>query len=415
MGSASVLPLDKRHLVSNITFAGNHKTEVDTLRHELIIGIGDEFDATKLERSRQNIMDLGLFKTVGAVAAKGPEGVEIYIKVVEKRYWYFIPVVNHGSDGDVTLGLRLQIDNLFGKNKALTIRAKRKEFRNTDIQTEDTLEIEYFYPRIFDSAYDFGFRIDLDEAQIEEERGALSGDYFREKVTWEAMVSKWLNTEGPSKGVRISAGYRNDVFDHEFLGGDAGLFTDLTVNSLIGGVEYSDIVDRGTHRSGANYGVRLEFADEVFGSETTHAQQEVFVRQYRPLNAKKLSNLNIQARFGNISSSVFGDATFKIANAKGIRGFERDSIEGNSFFIANIEYLRSIFNKENLRGIAFLDIGDAFEKLGDFSLSDPNVGVGVGLRWKIRSFVRTDIRIDLAHGLGDNGEARVYAGTRATF
>ena len=56
-----------------------------------------------------------------------------------------------------------------------------------------------------------------------------------------------------------------------------------------------------------------------------------------------------------------------------------------------------------------------FFDLGDIDISDPRVGVGAGLRWKIRSFVRTDLRLDVAQGLGDGGDTRVYAGTRATF
>ena len=377
--------------------------------------VGEDFDVQKLERSRQNVMDLGLFKTVGAKADRSSEGVDVTFTVVEKKYWYLIPVVSHGSDGDVTLGMRLQIDNLLGRNKALTIRAKKKKFQDTDIQTEETLEVEYHYPRIFNSSFDLGFRIDIDEAEIEERRGRFAGDYFREKMTWEATISKWLNTEGPSKGIRINLGFRNDQFDHEFLRGDAELFTDLTVNTLVGGVEFLDVVDHGTHRSGVNYGFSLESAGSTIGSESSHTLQEVFYRKYIPLKTKSLSNLNIQGRFGNISSSVFGDATFKITNGKGVRGFERDSVEGDAFYIANIEYLRALSGKENLRGIAFVDIGDAFNEFEDISLSDPNIGVGVGLRWKIRSFVRTDLRFDLAHGLGDNGDTRIYAGTRATF
>ena len=98
-----------------------------------------------------------------------------------------------------------------------------------------------------------------------------------------------------------------------------------------------------------------------------------------------------------------------------LRGYERDSIEGNTYYLGNIEYLRQIRSEENLRVAAFFDIGDASNELSGINFRDPKVAVGIGLRWKIQSFVRTDIRIDVAKGLGDDGETRVYAGTRATF
>ena len=49
------------------------------------------------------------------------------------------------------------------------------------------------------------------------------------------------------------------------------------------------------------------------------------------------------------------------------------------------------------------------------SLDEPKFAVGVGLRWKIRLFVRTDLRLDFAQGLGSDGETRIYAGTNSTF
>ena len=401
--------------VIKIEIEGNIKTIEQVINQELVIKEGEEFDPEDIELSRQNIMDLGLFRSVKATTTRTPEGVEVTFVVDEKRFWYLVPVFSRGSDGDITWGVRLQMDNLFGKNNNLTLRAKRKDFEDTDIQTEETLELEYFYPRIFGSAYDLGFQIDYDEADIEEQRDTLRGDYLRERLSLGFNVYKWLTTTGPSKGHRLVLGMRSDDYDIEFLRGDPNLFTDLTVNSLIGGIEYIDVVDHGPYRSGSHYGFQVEMATSVLGSDVVHTVHNFFYRLYKPLDPDIKSNLNIQARFGNISESIFGDATFQVTGGTTIRGFERDSIEGDTFYIANFEYLRGVKNRETLRWAGFVDIGNAFEDFGDFSLSDPKVGVGVGLRWKIRSFVRTDLRLDIAQGLGSDGDTKVYAGTRATF
>lgn len=401
--------------IKSIEIEGNEKTAAQVINQELVIREGDAFDPEKMELSRQNIMDLGLFRSVEVDRRETPEGVEITFQVDEKRFWYLVPVFSRGSDGDVTWGVRLQMDNLFGRNNELTIRAKKTDLQDTDIQEEKTLEFEYYYPRLFGSAYDLRLNYDYDEADIEERRENLSGDYLREKETFGASVSKWLSEEGPSKGLRLTLGFRSDRYDHEFLRGDPNLFSDLTVNSLVTGLEYIDVVDHGTHRSGAHYGIEIEMASSLLGSDDTLTSQNLFMRRYMPVDTKRHHNLNLQLKIGTISDSLFGDATYQITGGTAVRGYQRDSIEGNSYYLANLEYLRPVRGRENLRSAYFLDVGDAFRKLGDFSLRNPKVGIGAGLRWKIRSFVRTDIRIDIAHGLGSDGETKVYAGTRATF
>jgi len=401
--------------IVKIEIEGNDKTVEEVINQEILIEEGKMTSEQEIEDSRQNIMNLGLFRSVKVDSKETPEGVEVTFIVDEKRFWYLVPVFSRGSDGDVTYGARLQMDNLFGKNNELTLRAKRKEFQDTDLQTEQTYEIDYYYPRAFGSDYDFGFNVDFDEADIEEKRGVLEGDYLREKVSFGIRTAKWITTTGPSSGLRFKLGFLSEDFDHEFLRGDPNLFSDLAVNTIRPGLEYVDIKDEGTYRTGRNYGVDIGYASRVWGSDVSHLEYDIYYREYRTLNPVKKTNLNFQLRFGLITSSVFGNETYQVTGGTTVRGYERDSIEGDSFYIANVEYLRPIFGKDTVRGAVFLDAGDAFHDFKDFSFDDPKFGVGAGIRWKIRSFVRTDIRLDIAQGLGENGELKVYAGTRATF
>ena len=238
---------------------------------------------------------------------------------------------------------------------------------------------------------------------------------MRDKTSWGIRLSKWLSENGPSKGSRLTLGFRSDDYDHTYLRGDPNLYFDLKVNSLIGALENIDVVDHGTYRSGSRYGIQVELAQEPWGSETTQSTQYLFYRRYLPINEAKRHNLNFQLQMGYTSSSLFGASTYQITGGTAIRGYQRDSIEGNSYYVGNVEYLRPVGKREHLRSAIFLDAGDAFDKFGEFTFRDPKVGIGVGLRWKIRAFVRTDLRLDIAQGLGDDGETKIYAGTRATF
>lgn len=401
--------------IARITIEGNKKTKREIISQELLIGEGAPFDAGDIEESRQNIMNLGLFKSVKMESRNTPDGVEVTFIVDEKRFWYAVPVFSRGSDGDITYGARLQMDNLFGQNNKLTILTKRTDFEDTDLQTEESYELEYYYPRVAGSEYDLGLFVDHDEADIEEERGPLEGDYLREKNSFGIRIAKWLSTTGPSKGLRFKLGFLSEDYEHEFLRGDPNLFTDLRVNTIRPGLEYVDVTDHGAYRSGVNYGFNYAISSGALGSDIQFMEYDLYYRKYLSLDPVKMKNLNLQFRIGMVTESRFGDATYQVTGGTTVRGYERDSIEGDAFYIANAEYLQPVFGKETLRGALFIDVGDAFPAFKNMGESSPKVGVGAGLRWKIQSFVRTDLRLDIARGLGSDGDLKIYAGTSATF
>ena len=269
--------------IISILFVGNDSTQESVLRREMVISEDQPYQEALVEQSRQNMMDLGLFKSVDVSTKPTDGGFEITFEIDEKRFWYIVPVFSRGSDGDITWGGRLQMDNLLGLNNMLTVRAKRKDFQDTDIQVEESLEVEYSYPRMFGSPYDLFFAFDYDEADIEETRGVLVGDYLREKVSYGFSISKWLAEEGPSKGLRLSLGLRSDVFDHEYLRGDPNLFSDLTVNSLVAALEYKDVIELGNARSGRHYGLVIEQANSTVGSDVTHTAYNLFFPPLRQI------------------------------------------------------------------------------------------------------------------------------------
>jgi len=133
-----------------------------------------------------------------------------------------------------------------------------------------------------------------------------------------------------------------------------------------------------------------------------------------PVGDVEHTNLNIQLRAGYANRTVFGDPAHSLGGSSSLRGFDRDSVEGNAFVLANIEYLRPLFGKPNLRGVLFADVGNAYDSVDDVDLGDLRYALGVGLRWRLESFVKTELRIDFVKGF-DDGVEKVYASTKATF
>jgi outer membrane protein assembly factor BamA len=84
--------------VSGIVVEGNAKTKERIILRELTFAKGDTLDANtlydRLKRSRQNLLNLGLFNTVGLLPTfLGPHEVFITITVNERWFWWPTPIV----------------------------------------------------------------------------------------------------------------------------------------------------------------------------------------------------------------------------------------------------------------------------------------------------------------------------------
>jgi len=80
-----------------------------------------------------------------------------------------------------------------------------------------------------------------------------------------------------------------------------------------------------------------------------------------------------------------------------------------------VQLLIPLTGTQYIRGVIFLDAGAAANSMSSATPHQSAVGVGVGLVWKLKRFVRTDVRVELARGFGANGGNRVYAATSVLF
>jgi outer membrane protein assembly factor BamA len=97
---------------------------------------------------------------------------------------------------------------------------------------------------------------------------------------------------------------------------------------------------------------------------------------------------------------------FFAGGANSIRGFERNTVGpyssfleiysgGEALFIMNQELRFPLYKW--LEGVAFLDVGNVYENLGDFNPWDVRTGAGFGLRINLPAiFLRLDYGINLA-------------------
>jgi outer membrane protein assembly factor BamA len=97
-----------------------------------------------------------------------------------------------------------------------------------------------------------------------------------------------------------------------------------------------------------------------------------------------------------------------------LRGIDSGEINGNALWQTNIEYLKGLASKPNLRLALFTDIGNIFDRYNQINARDWHQTVGIGLRWKIQSFVNTTLVIDYAYD-PDSGFTKIYGGSSLMF
>ncbi len=403
-------PLPSR--IVRIAFEGNKVTREVILRQELWIKEGDAADAHLIERSRQAIMNLGLFKSVTTRLEDTGEGLVLYFSVEEKFYILPIPKLKRDSDGDIKYGLELRLDNLLGYNQRLTLIWENREIAGADDERE--YGASYEVPRFVDSEYGLTLAgAQVDSYVRKEDEFSQVGEYRKVSDKFSFSISRWLAQHAPSEGYRASMGasWQGDTYTR--LSGPPGLYEDR--KRLLGHLEvsYTKVRERKYDREGRNYGVRLSLSGKRQGSDDSFGILELYYRKYRPAIISAHDNLNYQFKLGLGNGIPEDEDAFTLGSSTTLRGYARDSIAGDSFILANVEYLRPVFGQRSLRGVLFTDIGNAYPE-NEIDLSDWEVAAGIGLRWKIRAFVKTDLRIDAGYAFGQK-DTKVYFGSKNTF
>lgn len=162
------------------------------------------------------------------------------------------------------------------------------------------------------------------------------------------------------------------------------------------------------------YGVRL--AAESLLSDTSLAQIRAEAKWVRP--ASKRSRLILRAALGAMVVDDFDalppELRFFAGGDRSVRGFDYQElgevnatggvIGGKYLTVASVEY--EYYFLQNWGAAVFVDAGDAYS-----SRLDPNVGAGIGLRWRSPvGIVRVDFAMPVVSDLNDSLRFHILVG-----
>ncbi len=403
--------------IAEIRFAGNRVTQERILLQEMLVRPGDPADPARIERSRQAIMDLGLFKSVYAELLPGDaRGPVLLVTVKEKYYILPIPKLNRNDENEIGYGAQLRLDNVAGLNQQIKLTYEKEETEVSSSGEQEVRSFSYAYPRMFGGPYRLDVAASRERLPIDtlDAGGGVTGGYQQTTSEASIIVSRWLGLIGPSRGWQLGVGAAYRARDYRLLSGADLPYADAVGVGLTGRIEFTDVHDFLYSRSGKTYGLSVEFGLPALGSDSDYTRQLLYYRGYYPVFDLPHHNLNVQFELGLSSAGILNEDTYMLGGASTLRGYESRSITGNSYVLFNVEYLAPLFGYYPLRGVVFADIGNAFPGNRDIRLSDLKTSVGLGLRWTVKSFVKLDLRLDVAYGV-DSGETKVYAGTKQTF
>lgn len=395
-----------------IRFVGNKVTRPSVMLQEMTIGVGDPVDPAKIEASRQAIMNLGLFRSVSAKLLPAPGGKILQIAVKEKFYVLPLPRFSRNADGDVSYGAAVTLDNFQGRNEHLETVYQRTIPHGLHSTLVKSWSVDYSYPRIVGTNYGVSVSAARSRNGVTAGPGGVGqGEYNFDGRSASAVVTKYL-FGGPSAGWTASLGSLWSDNFYQYVSGEPGLYTTERSVGLLAALAYNDVQQLEYSRKGFIYGYTLQVGARAFGSDYGFTQHQIYLRSYIPVGNKVAENFNLQAQIG--LSTGYPQPVFFLGGSDTLRGFPRNAIFGRAFVLANVQYLRPIDGNPAWRSVLFTDVGNAYPNDAHMNLTHLETDLGTGLRWRIRSFVNVELRLDFAYGINDHNK-KIYAGTHEIF
>ncbi len=392
--------------ISQIRVFGNESTQTRFILKWANLSPGDTLTRESLKQARQNIFDTELFERVNLKTFVDGEQIGIDIELEEKNFTLLIPRLGRNSNGDIKSGLRLRMHNIGGADQTLNMLVEQTDLSNGD--DDQRYRIEYKLPQYSKPNY-FKWRLSQSTKNTEVD-GFLNTeyrDYFSFSIAREfpstvlhrvITFSTSIDFERVSLDVPYPAG-SNEI--------DAGNFNRAGLK-----IEYDTVHQQRFKRFGRFFSLSYKQGFTALESDYMSRILEFEMMVFRPLNA--LDNFNSRVFLGVSKDSPFNSPFFDLGGADNVRGLERDISSGDTLVFGNFEYVQGYHEYPGFRSSLFVDIGNVYNNTQSIKLDDIYSTIGVGMRWKLTSFIRTDLFIDIAYN-PDDQESFVYGGTSLNF
>ena len=405
---------ENKFYIEKISVEGNSKTRLDVIRENLGFGVGDSLTEDQINAGIENIKLTEFFNEVTLTPRAGskPGNLDLTI-VVDEHYWPSVRFKGGFSelDGWYITPLSLNFDNIFGFGNLI----------NLDLTIGDrisSIHFNYINPNIFDSDFDFHFRLfgqtrqyvhyvqDNKLIQNVPQGGLFIGLRSRDHFFRHFLLGWDLYSTEPDSFARIASSNEKFYSLPQLL----SLYTrDIFVTSAFTiFFNWDKRVQPDYPVGGWWIGLWFSQADRQLGSTADFNRFIIDVRKYAAL----FKHLAIAARvkYGSVSSKAPFYEKFYLGGPNSLRGFADRSITpvggGDQLVQGSLELRLPLSGKNYpghfLTGIIFLDSGNNILTGEKFSFNQFKNSYGFGLRFRL-PFIGL-LRMDFAYPFG--GERR---------
>ncbi len=389
--------------VREIAFEGNDTTQPRTMLRELPIAVGDTATPEQVERSRQAIQDLGLFKTVSVREEAVDGGVRLVFKVRER--WYILPTprVDAKAGGEYSYGAQVQWNNLWGLDHTLRVVWEREDAKEAGVGLQTNHAFSYSAPQVFDSRYSMG----VSASEVVKPTALAGGGTYDETLQYLSLgVSRSLSDGPPSQG--WSAGVGLGWLNQETEGAGAPpAYGSATAPFVTLG--YRDLHLHIYSEEGVSFRSSLQGAVDGLASDYGFATWTSRYMNYMHVGETDHQTLHFIAELGTRVDGPPKNEAFYLGGDSLLRGYDKEFVEGDAVYRVSTEFARPLHWRW-LRWVLIAEAGNAFERPQDFSFSRVYASVGAGLRIRLSWFVNVEIEAGVAVPVGDHGGVRFFAG-----
>lgn len=399
-------------IVTEISYSGNDKTQVSLLNRQITLRVGDYYSDAKARKSQQALMNLGLFKSVDIQPALKNGFLNVLVTVVEKRYLLLYPRLSLNGDGESSYGASAAWANLHGLNHKAKLTYSYKNLREEGFSNSQSLSLSYYAPYV-DEDWDALLSGRYSVSPVED----LSRGLQYEQSVYTALVGGELRLAGGDvvNGYRATIGLSYWQYQRQYTA-RPDLDSDEYAVGVKLGIGKRDIDYDLFSDSGEEWSISREqsiFAENQ-GGRFEFNLTEASYRAYLPGMAE-LPNHNfiVEASVGHFSGGPVDYDKYSVSSST-VRGYEKGSRDGNTFFAARAEYLVPTYRYPSLRWLMHVDsaaiVPDTRSEHGD----DVIWSLGLGMRWRPKWFVNLEIDLTMSYPLngGDDEGWRASGGTR---
>lgn len=391
-------------VVSEIRFLGNEVTRERVMLREMALAQGDPAEPDAIERSRQAIADLGLFRDVRIDTREVEDGVALDVRVREKRFLLPVPRIDASSDRDRSFGLQLRWNNAFGENHTLNAFFAEGRYPNDRLrERERRARLSYDAP-LLQGPWGLAGGVERLERIVPAGEGRFDETVERAEL----RLTHDFREGRPRRGWIGSLGLAHENQDTR---GEFAPERDGRATALVLGADHDNRRFYLYSETGRRASLRAEIAQRDFGSDYGYRRIDLRHDEYLALPWREHESLYLLARAGWYAGGPGRRNVYDLGGSGTLRGYPQDYVEGQRFGYLAAEYLRPI-GRDWLRLLLVAEAGLAGGSVDPEARSGGGMqaSVGIGLRMRFSWFVNFELEAGIAWPLRGGDGSRIFAG-----